>query len=446
MTVSNYGRDFFLGFMYNSDRDTTRIQLIIAGEDTSLVRFGVETSTGVVYSGTTSITNPVAINLPTTLTATNSRFDRNKGVHVYTSGRGAVSVVAVNYIPGSVGEYLAYPCLDIGGGPYEYFAVSAGTMPSISAPESEILLVGCKDATSVTIFPTQSVNLPIDAQRLLSATFVVAPGSSHTVTLNQMQTLFFKATDDLTGTRIVSNKPLTVISGHECANVPANQAYCEHITEHILPTTTWGKRFLLVPFGGRNVGQYYKVVASMDETSFTLTCNATSNTLFLSMAGRFQQFFTTSDSFCSLVSDKPVLVSQLAIGGMVDRIGDPAISIVPPVNQYRNYYSFSSMNNSDFDIHQISVSVPSEYFQPISIRLDGLPISAPWNAINNSEGTIVGYGCHVSVSGGSVHTVHHDEGRAKLAVMVYGFNSSLSSGYCYLAGLSFIPGLSGTVL
>ena len=433
--------------MGNNDRVTERLRLIIAGEGTSPVQFVVETNAGIVHHGTTSAANPVTINLPTSLTTTNSRFDRDKGVHVYTSGDGAVSVVGVNYISGSVGEFLAYPCQDIGGGPYEYFAVSAGTVPRISAPESEILLVGCEDATSVTITPTQSVNLPVDAQRFLSSTFVAAPGLSHSLILNQMQTLLFKATDDLTGTRIVSNKPLTVISGHECANVPANQQYCEHITEHIPPTATWGKSFLLVPFGGRNVGQYYKVVASMDETSFTLTCNATPNALILSTAGTFKQFFTTSDSYCFLVSDKPVLLSQLAVGGFVDRIGDPVISIVPPVDQYTNYYSFSSMNTSDFDIHQISVSVQSEYFQPTSIRLDGVPIQAPWNAIYNSEGIIVGYGCHVSVSGGSVHTIRHDEGRAKLAVMVYGFNSSVSTaGYAYLAGLNFIPGLSGTIL
>ena len=444
MMVSNYGKNFFIGFMHNSNRNTQYIRLIISGRGNLPVEFGVDISSGVIYNGTTSAANPITVDLPSTITTTNTRFDRNKGVHVYANGEGEVSVLAINFISGSVGEYLAYPCLDIGGGPYVYFAVSTATVSSSFRPsESEILLVACEDNTFVTITPTQSVNLPRDAQRTISALVEVPAGSNYTVTLNQMQTLLFTARGDLTGTRIVSNKPLTVISGHECANVPASQSYCEHIAEHIPPTSTWGKKFLLVPFGGRSVGQYYKVVASMDETSFTLACNSTPNILLLPTAGSFEEFFTTSDAYCSLISDKSVLVSQLGIGGSMDGIGDPIISIVPPVTHYTNYFSFSSVNVSSFDIHQISVSVLSESFQPGNIRLDGLPIAANWNTIYNSEGTIVGYGCHVSVAGGSVHTVRHDKGSAKLAVMVYGFSSSVSSGYGYLAGLSFIPEIFG---
>ena len=84
-----------------------------------------------------------------------------------------------------------------------------------------------------------------------------------------MQTLLIgKPHVDLTGSKIVSNtcKPLTVVSGHECGNVPFTKiiviiwqnTYHQHIY--------LGQEFLLVPFGGRNVGQYYKIVSSQSST------------------------------------------------------------------------------------------------------------------------------------------------------------------------------------
>ena len=75
--------------------------------------------------------------------------------------------------------------------------------------------------------------------------------------------------NDLTGTSIVSNKPLTVISGHECGNVPDNVQYCEHLTEQIPATVNCGQQFLLTSYGGRPV-QYYKVIAAEGKTTYVV--------------------------------------------------------------------------------------------------------------------------------------------------------------------------------
>ena len=155
---------------------------------------------------------------------------------------------------------MAYPCQDISGAPYEYYIVSRNS--SSSQTKSEFLLVGCEDDTTITITPTQTVSIPKDTQSSSSTLTSIFSGVSKQITLNKMQTLLIgKSSTDLTGSRIVSNKPLTVISGHECGNVLSGSP-CEHLTEQIPPSTTWGRKFLLVPFGGRNNGQYYKVVSS----------------------------------------------------------------------------------------------------------------------------------------------------------------------------------------
>ena len=281
----------------------------------------------------------------------------------------------------------------------------------------------------------------MDTQNSTSQYATVQSNTNYQITLNKMQTLLIISSGyfrDLTGTRIISNKPLTVISGHECAYVPHYQyGPCAHLAEQILPTSTWRQDFLLVPFGGRSIGQYYKIVSSQGGTTVIRTCNSVTTNQTLSSPGSFYTFFTSSTTYCSVVSNKPIFVAQLGIGGQQDGLGGPVITAVPSLDQYSDSYSFSSLNTSDFTVHQISISVLPDYYQPSNIKLDGTPIQTNWTTIYNSDGIIVGYGCHVSVTGGASHTVSHDNPSAKMAVMVYGWNSSPLNGYSYLAGLSY---------
>ena len=440
---SNYGKDFYIGFMKNYGlfyQTTARLQLIISAKGNSSVEFSVETFRGVVYNGTTTTTSPAIVNLPASLLTNSAAYMyRNKGVHVYTTGEGFVSVLVINYKPGTAGDYLAYPCQNIGAGaPYEYYIISTDSL--VSAFESEFLLVGCEDDTAITITPTQTVNIPKDTQS--SSIYTSIPsGANHEITLNKMQTLLIgKSFTDLTGSRIVSNKPLTVISGHECGNVPSKSP-CEHLTEQITPTTTWGRKYLLVPFGGRDNGQYYKIVSSQSATTVMRTCNSVTTSRTLSSAGAFFTFYTSSTSYCFVVANKPILVSQLGIGrSSHPSIGGPMISSLPSLNQYTNSYSFFSLRTK-YNIFYISVIVLAQYYQPNNISLDGRPITCSWNAIYNSKGSIVGYACHKRVAGGVTHFLSHENQNGRLAAMVYGWSSTI--GYEYLAGLHLKSSHSG---
>ena len=77
--------------------------------------------------------------------------------------------------------------------------------------------------TTITIVPTQMIEVPEDPQNPSNPTTIINAGNTYTITLHLMQTLLIGAVDDLTGTQIVSNKPLTVISGHECGIVSNEQ-------------------------------------------------------------------------------------------------------------------------------------------------------------------------------------------------------------------------------
>jgi hypothetical protein len=184
-----------------------------------------------------------------------------------------------------------------------------------------------------------------------------------------MQTLLFKAVDDITGTSISSDKPLTVISGHECGNIPEYVRYCEHLTVQIPPTVEWGKQFLLTPYSKKPI-QYYKIIAMESQTMFNFKCGST-NAVIISLlnAGNFHTHSTGTNNYCSTVSNKPILVIQLSPGHNLGYIGDPVITFIPSINQLSETTVFVSPNK--FTSHYINIAATSQD----TVLLDGTPLS-----------------------------------------------------------------------
>ena len=202
----------------------------------------------------------------------------------------------------------------------------------------------------------------------------------------------------MTGTKVVSDKPLTVISGHECGNVPKIISRCDHISVQIPPTVTWGEQFLLAPFGNRTANTYYKMVAGHRNVKVQQTCTTDIGKNFvLEKAGDSVTFSTPFTTYCYVESNKPVLLAQLAPGGTIDGIGDPTIAIVPPLEQYSTEVLFEVFNRyaiiipvSNSYINIVTVTVPEV------IHLDNSSLIVPeWNPIRGINGSIVGYGTQI---------------------------------------------------
>ena len=440
--------DFIFGIPLTPAGQTPRYELTI-GTPSNQADYTIESRAGVIAAGTVNSSSPAAVIVSNTFQVVSGGMDeRMKGIRVRVTGQNPVYVlVTIKYnFFGSFtfllgyGSYLVHPNNELpNGGDYVYYVMSTdytGSSTRVTDRRSNALLVGNRNVTSVSITPTQNVSLPQDDSNLIQVT----AGTTHNITLNSLQTLGFSSLFDLTGTKIVSDKPLTVITGHQCAQVPSTTGFCEPIYIHIPPIFNWGQLFLLAPLGGRTANQYYKLVTSNDSTTIAHRCGVGRNVIQqipIAGTGHFLSF--PNNSYCYLTASSPIFVVQMAPGNNEDNVGDAAIAIVAPMSRHVKTTTFLNLL-SDFQASFITVTLQAKYFNASWILLDGIPLGCTWNNIYNTvNNDIVGHGCTFSVAAGT-HVISHSEENGVLSVVAYGWNTTPNLGYAYLTNINFKHG------
>lgn len=233
-------------------------------------------------------------------------------------------------------------------------------------------------------------------------------------------------THDLTGTLVTSNKPVSVMSGNECANIPYSTGKCEFLMAHMSGTEEAGRFFVLAPFLGRTSGFIYRVIALHNNTLVNISSLA-SGPIELSEFAVYEGDVTTVADLTVISSNQNVIVVQYAKGLYSDyKTGDPFMLIIPPTNFFSN--------NITFPVTSIpSNAVPQNAYMNVIVRCeDNLDIA--WN------GDIVDEWVDRLNDGGEfcvlrrrlgvgVHSVGHRSKSATFVVVVYGFVWRASYGY-----------------
>ena len=438
---------YYVGFFKNY-RGQENMKLFITTTEIVPVSFTVSSSSGQIYSGTATDGIARTVTLSTSFAVEDSTV-RNKGVWIRaTDASKTLTVHGMNNVSTTADGFVALPCHDYQKQNYTFYAVSTQFNRSSSPLVSQVLLVGCVESTELTITPTQAIQIPPDLVRGSNLPLTVPSGTSYTVTLNRLQTFLFYSTLDLTGSKVVSNKPIVFISGHECADVPVGVDACDHLVEQLPPTLTWGRRLFVASSLGKTAGEQYKLITSTATTTVVCYCypstgGSVSQTFLttLSGAGRSYEFHIAQNMFCSIQASSPILLVQFAIGAAREpsQYGDPFMMMIPPVEQYSNNYTFVTQPGFQ---NAITVTVASDFFNSGNIILNGNSLSsATWTPIYCSTQTVCGYGTRVSLSVGR-NFIYHGDPAAKLGTFVYGFVHYGS--YGYPAGMQLAP-ISGTV-
>ncbi len=300
---------------------------------------------------------------------------------------------------------------------------------------------------------------------------------------------------DFTGSLIQPDRPVAVFAGTECTDVPfwrtisERQPACDHIEEQLFPAGTAGQNYVAsrTPTRTRAVNLAGASVAEVNEPEWFRVLNVSSRIVHVTTtlpedismpAGPKVEFDLEEGGYRDIRAladfqihgDAPISVGQLQGSQSTTGIptalpgGDPALIIVPPVEQWRTDYVFLTPNKYAFDFVQI-VTRPE-----VTVYLDDTDVSDFSDCVRTrSDGCVptrtnecpppvyVTYQCQLSFpridnstmppditagrQGDGVHVVRAvtPEGQPPQGVMVLvsGFDRYVS--YAYAGGTNLVP-------
>lgn len=274
-------------------------------------------------------------------------------------------------------------------------------------------IIGLTDGTVVDI------RLPNPASGPVSVTYggrTYGNGQIFRVNLNRFDTFQAQSTGDLSGTFINSNYNVSVFSGNVRTNVGSGNSR-DHLVEQLPPVSSWGKRFASVPTPKRTTGDVVRIVASQDNTVVHVQGEGN---FTIAKAGQVLERVLSSAHNHLIESSAPVLVVQIVYSQLsLSEPADPAMMIIPPVEQWSRDYSFVTPHYSggvlggDYDSRLLIVVEES---QKEGLRLDGRELSVAWSAVPGTNFV----GGETNVSSSAVHSFRHLSPSVTFCAWLYG--------------------------
>ena len=226
---------------------------------------------------------------------------------------------------------------------------------------SAVTIVGTAPNTEVTVKPTWRIkgNPPI-AATMAGGEIVVTLGPFDVLNLETDNATFSDEPTtmaDLSGTLVQSSRPVAVFSGVETTSAPGSvltiptapgwnedDTCClDHLEEQMFPVEAVGKAYVVTRSPIRSTGSYHEPdvlrFVGVAETATVTTSLPAPFDSFTLQPGEVKTTWTQTD--ITVLADKPVIVGQILISNQyIDGpwTGDPSLTIMPPVEQYRTEY------------------------------------------------------------------------------------------------------------
>ncbi|MCA9697505.1 MAG: IgGFc-binding protein, partial [Myxococcales bacterium] len=253
----------------------------------------------------------------------------------------------------------------------------------------------------------------------------VAANGTGQVVLNQSDVLeVVTGSGDLSGTLVSADKPIQVISGHECTNVPINIPACDHLEESMYPIDTLAKDYIIVPpvqvpNTNQLKAQIVRIMAVADNTQITFTPDQGANQVL--NAGQFFDLPMGTNAY-RVSGSEPFMAVQFMVGqGAGFGTSDPAMLLSVPTAQFRQNYLFFAATN--WVANFVDIIAPAG----ATVTVDGANVNA-WTPVGATGFSVA----HVQLSnaGNGNHTVNANQ---KVGISVYGVQDYGS--YWYPGGL-----------
>lgn len=253
-----------------------------------------------------------------------------------------VVYIVVRYMYTSDG-FLAIPTSSLGR---QYIVASYGDMGAMAGSNfpSEAGIVGVYDKTQA------SFTLGGNAQTLTAGG--LKPNQITSKVLNEGDVWMFSSDNyegDLTGSKVSATKPVALVSGNFCTNIPTTNRWCDYTVEMDLPMYTWGKHYNVPMVPGRKYPSLVRIFAKEPNTQIfrdgkaignVKTSGGVLNIGYLEM--RLVPFSSAPRS-AVISGDKPIGVTLYNTGVEEDGtnvVSDPFVMAQTPIEQYQNEITF----------------------------------------------------------------------------------------------------------
>lgn len=456
LNASAQGREFWLAVPLNTGKDqpTLNLEFYVTSSYNTLVTLEVPGS-GFVVSKKLEALKVVTF---TTKDATasfdwevvSSQIADNRGVHIYADK--PISVYCLNGKDLTSDGYLGLP-ISAWGTDYihcayydfnEYRPLAAG-----------FIIVASEDKTTVQV---KLAGRGKDIAKTRSGSKIGAV-LEFNLDRGQVYCVVGDATTrgsfDLTGSKIHADKPIGLISYHERTFIPSNVQTNgrDHICEMLPPISAWGKKYVTVEFKRDNHGDFFRVVASQNNTKWSMQYyDKMSGVLLGQRNGKLNagEFYEDFDSWAGnsaiegfrgvsvWQADKPFLLMQYQYSADWDKGSnfDPDMVVVTPYEQFLKATLFQTPTNPAFVDNWFNYIVEGDPTDTNSVKLKSLVIdgdtaykSFPQLLLNRIPTTNLYWGFRSMSPGPHIVT-----SETKFGGYVYGFGAF--NGYTWPAALA----------
>lgn len=446
------GKEFWLAVPLNDAmvQPTVALEFYVTSSYTTNVTFEVP---GTGFSHTKLLKSNSTISFSTNdgsasfdLQVESSQIADKRGVHIYADQ--PISVYVMNAKQYSAEGYLALPVNALGT---RYIHCSYYDFNEVRPWSGGFIVVATEDNTSVTINLNgrgKTVAKTRSGSKIgdVLGPIILNKGDVYNVVGDGTTKGIF----DLSGSEIISNKPVGLISYHERTMIPSNVSNGrDHLCEMLHPVSTWGRKYNSIELERANKGDFYRVVASSPNTAckmkyYDKTTKALlgQRDIVLSKTGDFFEDFNTSAGSGNITgfngitvweADKPILVMQYAYSSDWDNgtMFDPFMIALTPQEQYQKSVAFRTPTNSVFQNNYFNFIIEgdapgTEQTKLKSFVLDGDSVykSYPELLTNNIPNTNLYWGRRPVKQGQHLATSN-----TVLSGFVYGFGMLNSYGW-----------------
>lgn len=367
--LDNKGNEFLIPFLPNASGVATVLQLHLTSEVVTTVDIQYPVNAPSFITSVNVVPGDITVvNLPASVDNWSTNAVSNNTVRA-TSNDEFVAY-SVNLYPQSSDAALALPVDTMNT---DYIVMSYPSTFSSYGYNSHFIVYAAYDNTDVTI--TQSISA-----------YGRTAGVPYTVSLNRGEAFYIQGASngtngDLSGTIVESTRPVGLVNGNGCTQVPNGTTACDAIYEIAQPTQTWGKSVLTANLPNRAAGSTYRVFASADGTQVSLDGGALGS---INRGDYIETGVIPGDHLFE--GNQPIYVVQYMTGQDypgVTRTGDPAMGNMIPAEQYLYDYTFSTVGGNQFASQFLTVIAQDSDVG--FVLLDGVAIpGASFSAIGST--------------------------------------------------------------